>query len=89
MNFDYPDGDLNVYSNYEGSAGVPIGSFLQRLTAAIYLAEPRLLITKAIQNDSRVLLRREVRQRIRAVAPFLDLRGDPLFGILFLAAMRN
>ena len=36
--FDYPDGDLNVYSNYEGSAGVPIGSFLQRLTAAIYLA---------------------------------------------------
>ena len=75
--FDYPDGDLNVYSNYDGSAGVPIGSFLQRLSAAIYLAEPRLLITEAIQNDSRVLLRREVRQRIQAVAPFLDLRGDP------------
>jgi uncharacterized membrane protein (UPF0182 family) len=75
--FDYPDGDLNVYSHYAGSAGVPIGSFIQRLSASIYLAEPRLLTTKAIQQDSRVLLRREVRQRIRAIAPFLDLRGDP------------
>jgi uncharacterized membrane protein (UPF0182 family) len=75
--FDYPDGDLNVYSHYAGSAGVPIGSLIQRLCASIYLAEPRLLTTKAIQKDSRVLLRREVRQRIRAIAPFLDLRGDP------------
>ena len=75
--FDYPDGDLNVYSHYEGSAGVSIGSLIQRLSASIYLAEPRLLTTKAIQKDSRVLLRREVRQRIRAIAPFLDLRGDP------------
>ena len=75
--FDYPDGDLNVYSHYAGSAGVPIGSFIQRLSASIYLAEPRLLTTKAIRQDSRVLLRREVRQRIRAIAPFLDLRGDP------------
>jgi uncharacterized membrane protein (UPF0182 family) len=75
--FDYPDGDLNVYSHYEGSAGVAIGSLIQRLSASIYLAEPRLLTTKAIQKDSKVLLRREVRQRIRAIAPFLDLRGDP------------
>ena len=75
--FDYPDGDLNVYSHYDGSAGVPIGSWIQRLSASIYLAEPRLLTTKAIQKDSKVLLRREVRQRIRAIAPFLDLRGDP------------
>jgi uncharacterized membrane protein (UPF0182 family) len=58
-------------------AGVPIGSLIQRLCASIYLAEPRLLTTKAIEKDSRVLLRREVRQRIRAIAPFLDLRGDP------------
>jgi uncharacterized membrane protein (UPF0182 family) len=75
--FDYPDGDLNVYTHYEGSAGIPIGSLGQRLAAAIYLAEPRLLTTQAIQNNSHVLLRREVRQRIRAVAPFLDLRGEP------------
>ena len=75
--FDYPEGDLNVYTHYTGSAGVPIGSFINRLSAAIYLLEPRLLTTSAIDHDSRLIIRREVRQRVSAVAPFVEFRGDP------------
>ena len=75
--FDYPEGDLNEYTHYAGRAGVPIGSFINRLSAAIYLLEPRLLTTSAIDQDSRLIIRREVRQRVSAVAPFIEFRGDP------------
>ena len=75
--FDYPEGDLNVYTHYQGQAGVPIGSLVQRISAAIYLAEPRLLTTQAIDQASRLLIRREVRQRVAAVAPFVEFHGEP------------
>ena len=75
--FDYPEGDLNVDTHYQGSGGIPIGSWLQRCAAAVYLNEPRLLTTKAITTDSKLLIRREVRNRVAAIAPFIDFRGDP------------
>ena len=75
--FDYPEGDLNVETHYRGSGGIPIGSWLQRCAAAVYLHEPRLLTTKAISADSKILIRREVRSRVSAIAPFIDFRGDP------------
>ncbi|MGB1775849.1 MAG: UPF0182 family protein [Synechococcus sp.] len=75
--FDYPDGDENVFSRYDGGAGIQLQSPWHRLAAALYLHEPRLLTTQSISSDSRLLIRRELRQRIKAIAPFLDLRGDP------------
>ena len=75
--FDYPEGDVNVYTSYTGAAGVPIGSLPQRLAAAAYLMEPRLLTTGSMTSDTRLLLRRDVHQRVRAIAPFLEFRGDP------------
>ena len=75
--FDYPEGDDNVYSRYTGSGGVPVGKSWQRLAAAIFLLEPRLLTTPTINAETKLLIRREVKQRVHALAPFLDLRGDP------------
>ena len=75
--FDYPEGDVNVYTNYSGAAGVPIGFLPQRLAAAAYLMEPRLLTTGSMTSDTRLLLRRDVHQRVKAIAPFLEFRGDP------------
>ena len=49
----------------------------QRLAASVYLREPRLLNTGSLQRNSKLLLRREVRQRVKALAPFLSLEGDP------------
>ena len=37
--FNYPSGNENVYSSYEGSGGVPLDSFLKRLAFAIRLGE--------------------------------------------------
>ena len=75
--FDYPEGDINVMTHYQGSGGVPIGSWLQRFAAAVYLRDPRLLITTTINADSKLLIRRDVRSRVKAIAPFIDFRGEP------------
>ena len=75
--FDYPEGDINVMTHYRGSGGVSIGTWLQRCAAAIYLREPRLLVTNAINADSKLLIRRDVRSRVKAIAPFIDFRGEP------------
>jgi uncharacterized membrane protein (UPF0182 family) len=75
--FDYPQGDENFYTNYSGSAGIPLGNHPARLAAALYLGEPRLLVRGALNAETRLLLRREVRQRLRALAPFLRTDSDP------------
>ena len=74
---DYPEGDVNVYTSYSGSGGIPIGQLSHRLAASLYLAEPRLLFSPSITSETRLMLRRDVRKRVQALAPFLQLRGDP------------
>jgi uncharacterized membrane protein (UPF0182 family) len=76
--FDYPQGDENLYTHYAGTAGVPIGSPWGRLASAIYLQEPKLLVQGAITPQTRLLLRREVRERLRSLAPFVRFEGDPV-----------
>jgi uncharacterized membrane protein (UPF0182 family) len=56
---------------------VPIGSAWGRLAAAVYLREPKLLMQGAITPQTRLLLRREVRERLRSLAPFVRFEGDP------------
>ncbi len=75
--FDYPDGELNVYTHYNGRGGIPLHSPLERLMAAAYLPEPRLLFTGSITPDSRLLIRRQVNRRVEALAPFLHFESQP------------
>jgi uncharacterized membrane protein (UPF0182 family) len=75
--FDYPDGDLNIYSHYDGRAGIAVGSPALRLLAAIYLNEPRLLTSGSLTRDSRLFIRRQVNQRLNALLPFLRFESQP------------
>ena len=75
--FDYPEGELNLYSHYDGTGGVPIHGPLDRLMAAAYLPEPRLLFTGSLTPQSRLLLRRQVNDRLSALAPFLRFESQP------------
>ena len=74
---DYPEGDKNIYNHYSGNGGIPLSNAWQRLAAAIYLNEPRILNTGSLTEKSHLLIRREVRQRVRAIAPFLEVTDDP------------
>lgn len=75
--FDYPRGDINVYSRYEGKGGVSIGSFFRRLVFSIKYFEPRILFTGYITNNSRIMLHRNIRDRVNTLAPFLTYDNDP------------
>ncbi len=77
--FDYPDNSLtgqqsNVYS---GSGGVPIGSGLKQLAYALRFQDANILLSGAVNSESRLMYIREPRQRIEKVAPFLELDGNP------------
>ncbi|MEH2332421.1 UPF0182 family protein [Nostoc sp.] len=74
---DYPSGSDNVYNSYEGLGGVEIGSVWRRWLFAMYLKDWQMVLTRDFLPDTRVLLRRNVKERIQAIAPFLKFDSDP------------
>jgi hypothetical protein len=74
---DYPSGDENVYNSYDGRGGVSIGSPWRRLLFARYLNDWQMLLTRDFMPQTKVLFRRNINQRIRAIAPFLQYDSNP------------
>jgi len=62
---------------YQGDGGVELGSFVRRVAFALHFLDYNLLGSSAINDNSRLLTIRDVRERVGAVAPFLSLEGDP------------
>ena len=75
--FDYPAGDKNVYTNYAGRGGVPIGTFLRRALYAWQLGSTDILLSSYLTRDTRILYRRNIMERARAALPFLDFDSEP------------
>src|SRR6266481_4838748 len=75
--FDYPKGKDNVYAAYDGTGGVPIGAMVWRGLFAYYFNDPNLLLSNYITSDSRIMIRRNIQERVRTIAPFLRLDHDP------------
>src|SRR5580692_3688863 len=75
--FDYPSGDQNKYSTYQGTGGFPIGSFLLKTAAAISEGEPNMMFTSYLTGQSRMMIYRNVRTRLAHLAPFLNWDPDP------------
>ena len=75
--FDYPKGKDNVYATYEGAGGIPMGGALRSSLFAWYFGDINLLLSAYITEDSRIMLRRNIRERVQAIAPFLLLDRDP------------
>ncbi|KWI91606.1 hypothetical protein WM13_12465 [Burkholderia ubonensis] len=75
--FDYPKGDGNVYTTYGGRDGVAIGGIARRSLFAWQFDDPNILLTRYVTRDSRILFHRNIRDRIRTIAPFLSLDHDP------------
>jgi uncharacterized membrane protein (UPF0182 family) len=75
--FDYPSGDRNVETHYDGKGGFPISSFLLRAVAAIAHEDYNILLTGYLTSDSRMMIRRNVTARVNALADFLTWDPDP------------
>ncbi|MBN9489443.1 MAG: UPF0182 family protein [Alphaproteobacteria bacterium] len=75
--FDYPKGRDNVYAAYDGADGVSIGGEIQRSLFAWYYSDPNILLSDYITGESRILLHRNIKDRISTIAPILRLDRDP------------
>ena len=62
---------------YQGNGGVALNSFFRRFAFALDFFDYNLLGSGALDNDSRLLWVRSVRDRVAKVAPFLSFDGDP------------
>ncbi|APD47272.1 MULTISPECIES: UPF0182 family protein [Synechococcaceae] len=75
--FDFPDGELNFWTHFDGQLGISLGNGWQRFKAAVYLKEPRVLFSGSFTPRSLLLLRRPVKDRLEALAPFLGFESEP------------
>jgi uncharacterized protein len=76
--FNYPQGQSNNLTAYEGTGGIPLGGFLRRILIAMNEGDlTKLPFSDDITPQSRLLMRRNVRDRVTALAPFLTYETDP------------
>ncbi len=75
--FDFPVGEENSYNTYQGKGGVPITSFWQRLVFSVYFRDIQMLVTENFTPDTRLLMRRNIRERVQKIAPFLHYDSYP------------
>jgi uncharacterized membrane protein (UPF0182 family) len=76
--FNYPQGQTNSLTSYEGKGGIAVGGFLRRIMLAIDRGDlAKLPFSDDVNQDSRLLMRRNLRDRVSAVAPFLTYDPDP------------
>jgi uncharacterized membrane protein (UPF0182 family) len=71
------ESDEIVSSNYAGQGGVDVGNYLTRLAFAVRERDPNILLSQAIRPESRIMIYKDVRDRVSRAAPFLKLDNDP------------
>ena len=76
--FNYPQGESNNLASYEGNGGIELGGLLRRILIAFDRGDlAKLPFSDDVNAQSRLLMRRTVRERVAALAPFLTFDQDP------------
>jgi uncharacterized membrane protein (UPF0182 family) len=76
--FNYPEGQSNNLTSYQGDGGIVVGGFLRRILLAFDRGDiAKLPFSDDVNAQSRLLMRRNVRDRVSALAPFLMFDQDP------------
>jgi len=74
--FDYPDGSENKYTKYSGKAGIKMNLFA-RVMFALREHSLKLLVSTNINRDSRIIIYRNIEQRVKKIMPYLAYEDDP------------
>lgn len=75
--FDYPRGEENAYNRYDGSGGVQLSTLWRRFVYGWEMGGTRLFFSGYPTAESRIMFRRQIRERAEALAPFLHFDQDP------------
>ena len=76
--FNYPQGASNSLTSYEGTGGIVLGGFLRRIIIALDRSDlAKLPFSDDVTSESRLLMRRNLTDRVTTLAPFLTYDPDP------------
>lgn len=75
--FDYPMGETNAFTKYQGTAGIKLDSFLKRILYAWHFKDYKILFAGQITSDSRILYNRNLGELMPLAMPFLRYDQDP------------
>lgn len=78
--FDYPDGSENKYSKYEGTAGIKL-NLINRVLFSIREHSIKLLVSGNVNSDSRIVINRNIKDRVEKILPTLLYDKDPYMTI--------
>ncbi len=73
---DYSEGLEDVEFTYDGDAGMKL-NLTNRLIFSAYFKDYRMLFSGNVNADSRILINRNVAERVKKVAPFIQYDNDP------------
>jgi len=76
------DDQEQVSFNYDGGGGIPVGGIVQRALFAWRFRDVNLLISNLVQGDSRIMIFRNIQERVPKAAPFLQFDADPYAAIV-------
>lgn len=74
--FDYPSGSDNVEATYFGEPGIKLSGF-RKLLFAIKENSAKMLVSNNIDADSKIIINRNISERVKEIAPFLTYDNDP------------
>jgi len=76
--FDFPQGQTNSVTSYQGTGGIVLGGLMRRILLAAELDDlGKLPFSDDVNPQSRLLMRRNIRDRVATLAPFLTFDQDP------------
>lgn len=74
--FDYPKGEDNAYTTYMEDRGISMNP-LNKLIFAIYINDPNILLSRYLNSDSRILILRNIEERVSKISPYFEYGFDP------------
>jgi uncharacterized membrane protein (UPF0182 family) len=77
FNYPRPGSRGDAQTRYSGKDGVKLSNFIRRAAFALRFGDPNPLISGQVTGDSKVLMIRDIRDRVSKLAPFLELDADP------------
>ena len=74
---DFPSGDTNIYNTYKGDGGIKLSNYGLRFLFANYLQDLQIIFTQNFTAETKILIRRNILERVSNIAPFLRYDRDP------------
>jgi uncharacterized membrane protein (UPF0182 family) len=74
---EYAQGNGNKLTSYTGKDGIRVDSPLRRAAFFLRFGDRNTLFTGNIQSNSKILIKRDIRDRVESLAPFLSFDADP------------